>query len=107
MADKPEADAMTGDEASKFVSATHQRSIELQAAANVASTSGNSENADSYARLANSLARSMGESGRYKENPFKADEHPQLHEQFKQSANLKMQREMDIAGKEADIGHGM
>lgn len=91
----------------KFVSPSHRQSVQLAQEANAERSLGNGDRAAELAKLAASLAQSMGNSGRYGANPFSKKEQPDLHQQFTRANNLRMQREMDIVGKEADIGHGM
>jgi hypothetical protein len=91
----------------KFVSPSHRQSVHLEREANTERSLGNGDRAAELATLAAALAQSMGNSGRYAANPFSEKEQPDLHQQFSKANNLRMQREMDIVGKEADVGHGM
>ena len=90
-----------------FVSEGHRRSVELIEAALEADKIGDHDTADRNRNIAAVLARSMGESGRYPDNPFANTDNPKLFEHYRDGELARMRREMEIMGREADVSHGM
>jgi hypothetical protein len=90
-----------------FVSPSHRQSVFLTNEAHAELLLGHDERATELTKLAGTLAQSMGDSGRYGTNPFSEKEHADLHRQFTLANSLRMQGELDIVGKESDIGHGL